>query len=97
MRCQFDLWVEKIPWGRKWQLTPVFLPGESHGQKSLAGYNLWGSKKSDSTVPEMQQREKKGLHRAYILVMHAGSCCCSSLRGEGVKDRVQDSQRNSET
>ena len=59
MRCQFDLWVEKIPWGRKWQLTPVFLPGESHGQKSLAGYNLWGSKKSDTTVPEKQQREKK--------------------------------------
>ena len=35
--------------GRKWQLTPVLLPGESHGQRSLAGYNLWGHKESDMT------------------------------------------------
>ena len=34
---RFDPWVEKIPWRRKWQPTPVFLPGESHGQRSLAG------------------------------------------------------------
>ena len=38
----FDSWVGKIPWGRKWQLTPVFLPGESQGQRSLAGYILQG-------------------------------------------------------
>ena len=30
-RCGFNSWVRKIPWRRKWQLTPVFLPGESHG------------------------------------------------------------------
>ena len=41
-RCRFDPWVEKIPWRRKWQPTPVFLPGESHGQRSLAGYSPWG-------------------------------------------------------
>ena len=40
----FDLWVRKIPWSRKWQPTPVFLPGESHGQRSLAGYSPWGCK-----------------------------------------------------
>ena len=34
--------VGSIPWGRKWQPTPVFLPGESHGQGSLAGYSPWG-------------------------------------------------------
>ena len=34
----------KIPWRRKWQPTPVFLPGESHGQRSLAGYSPWGCK-----------------------------------------------------
>ena len=39
-RCRFDLWVQKIPWWRKWQPTPVFLPGESHGHRSLAGYRL---------------------------------------------------------
>ena len=39
--CRFHPWVEKIPWRRKWQPTPVFLPGESHGQRSLAGYSPW--------------------------------------------------------
>ena len=34
-------WVRKIPWRRKWQPTPVFLPGGFHGQRSLAGYNPW--------------------------------------------------------
>ena len=37
-RCRFNPWVEKIPWQRAWLPTPVFLPGESHGQRSLAGY-----------------------------------------------------------
>ena len=36
-RCRFDPWVGKIPWRRVWQPTPVFLPGESHKQRSLAG------------------------------------------------------------
>ena len=35
----FNLWVWKIPWKKKWQPTPVFLPGESHGQWSLVGYS----------------------------------------------------------
>ena len=39
----------KIPWRRKWQPTPVFLPGESHGQTSLAGYSPWGHKELDRT------------------------------------------------
>ena len=40
----FDLWIRKSPWRRKWQPTPVFLPGKSHGQSSLSGYNPWGCK-----------------------------------------------------
>ena len=36
-------------WRRKWQPTPVFLPGESHGQRGLVGYSLWGCKESDTT------------------------------------------------
>ena len=39
---RFDPWVRKIPQRRKWQPTPVFLPGKLHGQKSLVGYSLWG-------------------------------------------------------
>ena len=38
-RHEFNPWVGKIPWRRAWQPTPVFLPGESHGQRSLAGYS----------------------------------------------------------
>ena len=45
----FDPWVGKIPWRRKWQPTPVLLPGESHGGRSLVGYSPWGRKESDTT------------------------------------------------
>ena len=38
-RCKFRPWSRKIPWRRKWQLTPLFLPGNVHGQRSLAGYS----------------------------------------------------------
>ena len=38
-RPGFNPWVRKIPWRKEWLPTPVFLPGESHGQRSLAGYN----------------------------------------------------------
>ena len=48
-RPGFDPWVEKIPWRRKWQPTPVFLPGKSHGQRSLAGYGPWCWEESDTT------------------------------------------------
>ena len=47
--AQFDPWVGKIPWRRKWQPTPVFLLGESQGQRSLAGYSPRGPKESDMT------------------------------------------------
>ena len=38
-RCRFDTWFRKTPWQRAQQPTPVFLPGESHGQRSLVGYS----------------------------------------------------------
>ena len=47
-RHGFDPWVGKVPWRREWQPTPLFLPGESHRQRSLASYNPWGSKESDT-------------------------------------------------
>ena len=40
----------KISWRREWQPTPVFFPGEFHGQRSLVGYSPWGHKESDMTV-----------------------------------------------
>ena len=44
-RCRKIIWVRKIPWSRKWQPTAVFLPGNSHGQRSLEGYSPWGHKR----------------------------------------------------
>ena len=48
-RPRFDPWVGKIPRRRKWQPTPVLLPGESHEQRSLVGYSPWGHKEPDTT------------------------------------------------
>ena len=47
-RLGFNPWVGKIPWRRKWQPTPVFLPGEFHGQRSLAGYSPCDHKELDT-------------------------------------------------
>ena len=52
MQCRrpgFSPWVGRIPWRRKRQPTPVFLPGKSHRQRSLAGYGPWNRKESDTT------------------------------------------------
>ena len=53
-RHRLDPWVVKIPWTRKWQPTPVFLPGKSHGQRSLVGYlacySPWDHKESDMSL-----------------------------------------------
>ena len=46
----FNLWFGKIPWRREWLPTPVLLLGKFHGQRSLAGYSLWGCKESDMTL-----------------------------------------------
>ena len=48
-RSRFDPRVGKIPWRREWLRTPVFLPGESHGQRSLTGDSPWGHKESHAT------------------------------------------------
>ena len=49
MRLGFNHWVGKTPWRREWQATPVFLPREFHGQRSLVGYSPLGGKESDTT------------------------------------------------
>ena len=70
-RC-FDLRVGKIPQRRAWQSTPVFLPGESYGQRSLAGYSPQGQKESNTT--EAMAR------------MHARACV--SLLGHSLNETV---------
>ena len=48
-KLKFDPWVRKIPWRKAWQPTPVFLPGEPQGWRSLVGCCLWGRTESDTT------------------------------------------------
>ena len=69
-RPGFNPWVGKIPWRRKWQLTPVFLPGESHGWRSLVGYSPWGCKESDTT---------EWLHYRYLYIVVLVTQLCPSL------------------
>ena len=58
-RHGFNPWVGKIPWRRKWQPTPVFLLGKSHGQRSLAGYSPWGRKRVEHDLVTKQQQPPK--------------------------------------
>ena len=66
-----EIWVRSLgqedPWRRKWQPTPVFLPGESHGQRSLVDYSLWDHKELDMT-------EQLHFH------FHAGNICLLSFK-----------------
>ena len=57
-RRQLGPWVGKIPWRRKWPPTAVFLPGESHGQRSLEGHSPWGGKESDTPECTRTNREQ---------------------------------------
>ena len=59
-RHGLDPWVKKIPWRRKWLPMPVFLPGKSHGQRSLAGYSPWGHKRIRHSLMTKQQHFNHG-------------------------------------
>ena len=50
-RHRFISWIRKIPWRRAWPPTPVFLPGEPHGQRSLAGIGMEGPSHVPTTLP----------------------------------------------
>jgi len=69
-RPGFHLWVETILWRRKRQPTPVFLPGKSHGQWSLAGYSPWGRKELDRT----EQLHLLTTSYSYFVFVHV--CVC---------------------
>ena len=66
-RPGFSPWVGKIPWRRKWRPTPIFLPGESHGQRRLEGYSPWGHKESDTTATNVHTHFTV---RMYLLFIH---------------------------
>ena len=59
-RLGFNPWVGKIPWRRKRQPTPVFLPGKSHGQRRLVGYSPWSHKRVGYDLATKQQQRIQG-------------------------------------
>ena len=93
-RRWFDPQVGKIPWRRAWQPTPVFLPGESLGRRSLAGYRPWGCKESDTTEATQQAQQSDSVityffslplyfimnYEIYIqFLCYTVELCCSSI------------------
>ena len=71
----WDPWIGKIPWRRKRQPTPVFLPGKFHGQRSLVGYSPWGRKELGMT----EQLEHAHMHYLpFGLHYHSGQQSASS-------------------
>ena len=88
-RPGFDPWVKKIPRRRAWQTTPGFLPGESHGQMSLAGCDPWGQKESDMTeqlTPTLTSLWSQGRCQA------SPACKDGAALGTGVASAVQGSR-----
>ena len=69
-RCIFDPWVRKIPWRRKWHPTPVFLPGKSHGQRTLAGYSPCGHTELDDWSDLAQHRTAHMYTYIGVLLSH---------------------------
>ena len=72
-------WVRKIPWRRKWQPTPVCLPGESHGQRSLVAYSSWGWK-SQTRLSDWAQTYTHAVYRQerpflFLMYISLGTWC----------------------
>ena len=66
-RCKFDPWVRMIPRRRKWQPTSVFLPGECHGKRILAGYSPWGCTRVRHDWVTKRQQQCVYIHIIFFL------------------------------
>ena len=75
----FNPWIGKLPWRRKWQLAPVFLPGESHGWRSLVGYSPQGHKELDMT----ERFHFTSLHFPYTASGKQCACQCRRHKTQG--------------
>ena len=75
----------KSPWRRAWQPTPVFLPGEFHGQRSLVGYSPWGHKELDTTTfSKTKLKEHFQLGVTIILFSSCGETSTNSKNPEAL-------------
>ena len=77
-KCGFDPWVQKILWRRKWQPTPVFLPGQSHGERGLVGHRPWGHKRVRWDL-ENEQQQFSGLCRILSVQFSSVAQSCLTL------------------
>ena len=79
----FCIWISSFPWRRKRQPTPIFLPGESRGQRSLAGYSPWGCKSwtwlSDETTNTTQFSQDHLLKSLFLLPCMVWRSCQRSV------------------
>ena len=76
-RLGLDPYIGKIAWRRAWQPTPAFLPGESHGQRSLVGYSPWGHKELNRTEVTLHALKDGGTERKSLIPKDTG---CHSTR-----------------
>ena len=67
-RREFNPWLGKIPWSRKWQPTPAFLSGKSHGQRCLAGYSPWGRKRIKHGLAAKTTRHRARGHQQRTVI-----------------------------
>ena len=75
----FDPWVEKMPWRREWQRTPIFLPGEFHGQRSLIGHSPWNHKELHMT----EQLTNQMLDNPTLQRIHCSQIVVETISGVG--------------
>ena len=73
-----EIWVQPLGWEdpleKEWLPTPVFLPGESHGQRNLAGYSPWGRKESDTTE-QLTYFTLSVTKKKYVLILKTMKSC----------------------
>ena len=84
-RCRFNPWVGKIPWRREWQPSPVFLPEESHGQRSLVSYIVHRGHKELDTTEQLTHTRKLIIRKPYLTwaifhFKHRGVKACVEYR-----------------
>ena len=64
----------RIPWSKKWQPTPILLPGKFHGQRNLASYSHWGGKESDTTERAHKHTHTHTHTHTHSLTEYLGPC-----------------------
>ena len=89
MRCRFNPWVGEGPWRRKWKPTPVFLPRESHGQRSLAGDSPWVAK-SRTHLSDFHFHFQNTFRSFRKCCLHT-PCDTEKLEGPSVRQKVRQS------